>query len=201
MDGTYAIHLDVTTGKPGRALSAEDAKNWRQTLPHRCYLEEFSDARLPLPVSIALDQARALKLFETIEVWARHPYESRNPEQVFVGITNGHHTLIAQWSPKEQSLTTSAQLQKRFNTLHHPLRAVFGFPGWAQAVVTTSIALLLISAVRWDMREGFLVLILTLTGEVGALTVDDEEVGKDVFCMMLGISIVGGAVVALQLYA
>ena len=201
MDGSYVIHLDVTAGKPGRALSAEDARNWRQTLPHRCYLEEFSDARLTLPVSAALDQARALKLFETIEVWARPPYESRNPELVFVGINDGHHTLIAQWSPKEQSLTTNVQLQRRFDTLHHPLRAVFGFPGWAQAVVAISLTLLLISAVRWDMREGFLALILALVGEVGALVVDDEEVGKDVFCMMLGICLVGDVVVALQLYA
>jgi hypothetical protein len=201
MDGSYVIHLDVTAGKPGRALSAEDAKNWRRTLPHRCYLEEFSDARLALPVGIALDQARALNLFETIEVWARPPYESRNPELVFVGITDGHHTLIAQWSPKEQSLTTSVQLQKRFDTLHHPLRAIFGFPGWAQIVVAICIALLLISVMRWDLREGFIVLILALVGQVGAVALDDEEVGKDVFCMMLGISLVGSVVVALQLYA
>ena len=201
MDDSYVIHLDVTAGKPGRALSAEDARNWRQTLPHRCYLEEFSDARLALPVAAALTQARALKLFETIEVWARPPYESRNPELVFVGINDGHHTLIAQWSPKEQSLTTNVQLQRRFDTLHRPFRAVFGFPRWAQGIVAICIVLLLVSAMLWDLREGFLALILALMGEVGALAVDDEEVGKDVFCMMLGICLVGGIVVALQLYA
>lgn len=200
MDGTYVIHLDVTAGKPGRALSAEDASNWRRMLPHRCYLEEFSEARLALPVTIALNQARALKLFETIEVWARPPYESRNPEMVFVGIRDHHHTIIAQWSPKKQLFTTTEQLRKRFDTLHHPFTAVFGFPRQAQGTVVVCIGLLLASLVFWDLRGSAVAAILSLVGMMSAVAMDDEEVGKDFFFMMTGICLVTCAAIALELY-
>lgn len=200
MDGVYAIHLDVTAGKPGMALSAEDASNWRRTFAHRCYLEDFSDARLALPVGIALNQARAQQLFETIEAWARPPYESRNPEVVFVGINGNHHTLIAQWSPQEQLLTTNAQLRKRFDTLHHPFLAAFGFPWRAQAILAMSVGALLCSLAFWDWRLGLLATIIPFMGLLGttALAQDDREVGRDILYTMTGAFAVTCTVMILE---
>lgn len=200
MDGVYAIHLDIDAAKPGRALSAESARNWRRMFTHRCYLEDFSDVRLAPAVAVALDQARAQRLFETIEVWARPPYESRNPEVVFVGINDDHHTLIAQWSPKEQSLTTSEQLQKRFQTLHHPFLTAFGFPWRAQMILAGCIGVLVYSVGIWDWRAGLLAVILSFMGWVSSLVLaeDDREVGRDIFYTMFGVWTVASVATILE---
>lgn len=128
-------------------LGRDDAENWRREFDYQYALSDFNDNRLALPVVAVLGEAREQPFFDRIEVWMRSPHKSRNPEVAFVGIIdqgswNTTYAIIAQWSPREQPLTTSAMLRERHCTLHRPFIAVLGFPRKAQVAFGACVTLL-----------------------------------------------------------